>query len=180
MHPTGWQSVLDRTCIWKSLSIHTYFYSGFTFFNALLYWFLLCELRRKGGPKSSAALKLHPSVLSSRCYCPYLLVLSEESAGLFKYIFPLNLRVAGNSTLCLPGPGYSKHTCVEGQNSPVSGCRHRTVEVVVDFKKGGQRWIKIFRDMRKEQWLWSCYIFGVWDEKNMNLHGGDANWQGCK
>lgn len=60
MHPTGWQSVLHRTYIRKSLCILTYFYSGFTFVYALLYWFLLCELGRKGGAKSSAALNPTP------------------------------------------------------------------------------------------------------------------------
>lgn len=183
MHPTGWQSVLHRTYIRNSVSILTYFYSGFTFFYALLYWFLLCELGRKGGAKSSAALKLHLPVLPSWCYCPYPLVLSEESAGLLKYIFPLNLRVTGNSTLCLPGSGYSEHTRVEGQNSPVSGCRHWILTGCSWLKERGAEVKKNIRVVKKEQWLWTYYIF-VMRGKNKNkiklkLHGGGANWQGC-
>lgn len=48
----------------KSMSTLTYFYSCFTFFYALLYWFLFCELRRKRGAKSFTAGELRVFVIS--------------------------------------------------------------------------------------------------------------------
>ena len=58
-------------------------------------------------------------------YCrPHLLVLSEQSAGLLKYVFSLRFCVTCNFTLCLPRSGDTKHPHVECQHRPASGGRH--------------------------------------------------------
>lgn len=45
--------------------------------------------------------------------CSHLLVLSEQSVGLLKYVFSLSLCVTCNSTLSLPGPGDAKHPHIQ-------------------------------------------------------------------
>lgn len=105
------------------------------------------------------------NLLSSQCYRSYLLVLSEKSASLLNYIFPLNFSVTGNTTLCLPRSGYPKHAHVEGQNSLACGCRHWSHQVVVDLKKKSTRKQKPFR-VSIEEWTWPFDIFqGSWMKK---------------